>query len=197
METQTSLTKKERKELKRQEKIKGRETAIKKWRLKRVVYWGISLVLIGLLIYVLILAANQKPTPLLGESFPIQGQQHIEIDASHPAYNSNPPTSGSHYATPASWGVYQNELPDEQLVHKLEHGGIWISYKGIDTTTKSSLEKITQTHAKIIIEPREKDDAPIVLVSWGQLLKLQMYDEQKILDFIKTNSNRSPEPFAQ
>ena len=132
-----------------------------------------------------------------GVAIPILGQEHIPVGASHPPYNSNPPTSGWHYAEPAPWGMHQNELPDEQLIHNLEHGGIWISYVGIDDATKSALEKIATSQIKVVIEPRAKNDAPIILASWGRLLKLERFDEEAVLDFIKANRNRSPEPFAQ
>ena len=191
------LSKKERRDIRRQEKANSQKE-YEKGKIFRIVRnWTIGIVLVGGMTYGLFLASNKKPTPLLGESFPIQGQEHIVVGASHLTYNSNPPTSGPHYAEPAKWGVYQTELPDEQLVHNLEHGGIWISYKGVDETSKTALEKLAQTHAKIIVEPREKDDAPIILASWGQIVRLQKYDEQEISNFIKTNSNRSPEPFAQ
>ncbi len=160
---------------------------------------GIIVIILALLFVGRLLSdkGSSSEKGLLGQSFPIQGQEHITVGATHPEYNSNPPTSGWHYAQPANWGVYQTELPDEQVIHNLEHGGIWISYKGIDDATKTALEKIAKSRPKIILTPRLKNDAPIVLVSWGRLEKLEAFDERGILDFIKTNKNKSPEPFAQ
>jgi thiol-disulfide isomerase/thioredoxin len=40
-----------------------------------------------------------------GKSIPIQPAKHIQPGASHPDYNSNPPTSGWHYPKQADWGV--------------------------------------------------------------------------------------------
>src|SRR3989338_762425 len=137
--------------------------------------------------------ARERP----GQAFPVQGRAHIAVGAPHEAYNSNPPTSGSHYEQPEVWGVYETELPDEQLIHNLEHGGIWISYRDIDATTKASLEKIARSQSKVVMEPRAKNDAPIVLASWGRLQEFQAYDEQAILAFIEANRNQSPEPLAQ
>ena len=131
-----------------------------------------------------------------GQAYSILGVQHISVGASHPAYNSNPPTSGWHYAQPANWGVHQTELPDEQVLHNLEHGGIWISYKEIDDATKAALEKIGRANSHIIVAPRRANDAPIALASWGRLQKLERFDETAIMNFIKANKNRSPEPFG-
>ena len=191
-----NLTRQQRRELERQERKKGEGSSLQKRKIKRVLFWIISaLVVIGI-VYLLVFASkNQKERP--GISFPIQGQEHIAVGATHKEYNSNPPTSGPHYIEPAKWGVYQTELPDEQLVHNLEHGGIWISYTGIDDATKAALEDIAKSGLKIILEPRAKDDAPIILASWGRLQKFQSFDKEGVLAFIKTNTNKSPEPLAQ
>ena len=132
-----------------------------------------------------------------GEAISVQGAKHISVGDSHPEYNSNPPTSGWHYAGPADWGFYDEELPDEQLVHSLEHGGIWISYKDIDEETKGKLKELGGRYPKsVITTPRAKNDAKIVLASWGRLQKFDQYDEEAIKSYIKANLNKSPEPLA-
>jgi hypothetical protein len=163
-----------------------------------IMKWIISIVLLSIaIVYGAVVFASKDQQPQLGEAFAIQGQEHIAVGASHPEYNSNPPTSGSHYEQEANWGVSQVELPDEQLIHNLEHGGIWISYTEIDDATKAVLEKIAKSNSKVIVTPRSKNDSPIVLASWGRLQKFQTLDEQAIRAFIDANSNKSPEPFAK
>ncbi len=133
----------------------------------------------------------------VGQSFENQGRKHIEASTPVDPYNSNPPTSGDHLAQPAEWGVYQNELPDQQLIHNLEHGGIWISYKDIDADTKAKLEAIGKANpGSVIITPRAANDSKIAVAAWTRLEKLESYDEAKILEFIKANKNKSPEPLA-
>lgn len=134
----------------------------------------------------------------VGQVFENLGQTHIKVGESHPAYNSNPPTSGWHYVVPADWGVYDKPLVDEQALHNLEHGGIWISYKGIDDQTKENLNKIAKANSgSVIMSPREANDSKIILASWTRLEKLDGYDEAKILEFISRNKNKSPEPIAR
>lgn len=87
--------------------------------------------------------------PLPGVVYPIQGQDHIAEGNTHPAYNSNPPTSGWHYGQPASWGAHDHELADEQLVHNLEHGGVWIAYNCDKLPNQSSLIKVAYAHGGI------------------------------------------------
>jgi len=134
----------------------------------------------------------------VGQIFENQGQTHIKVGELHPPYNSNPPTSGWHYLQPANWGVYAKPLVDEQAVHNLEHGGIWISYKDVGEETKINLEKITKANPRsVILSPRDANDSKIVLASWTRLEKLDSYDEARILDFIMRNKNKSPEPLAR
>jgi len=125
--------------------------------------------------------------------FPIQSREHIKVGESHPAYNSNPPTSGWHYEEEAKWRIYDEELPDEQLVHNLEHCGIWISYQpAISSSTKSAIAAFArQFPTKIIVTPRAKNDAPISLASWGLLMKLSDFDQDKMGAFVAAFINKN------
>lgn len=200
MENQANqqLNKKERRELRQQEKQKLQENRERKRVVKKITLWTFASLIIGASGYGLYYLASRPEAPRPGEAFPILGQEHIQNGAEHPAYNSNPPTSGWHYAQPANWGVYQKELPDEQLIHNLEHGGIWISYKDVDEKTKSDLEAIGKKYSgSVVVTPRVANDANIVLASWGRLEKLEGFDETRVVNFIKANKNKSPEPLAR
>src|SRR3989304_4285331 len=144
-----------------------------------IIYWTIS----------------ASGTTEIGQFIADQGREHIEKGAKHPAYNSNPPTSGWHYTNPADWGVNQKELADEQLIHNLEHGGIWISYsEKLDGKSVDLLEKFVDGYStKVILTPRVKNDSPIVVAAWNRLLKLDSFDEQKITEFIKAYKDKGPE----
>jgi len=64
MEPQTSLTKKERQELKRQEKLEARESVIQKRQTRRIINWTIGLALVILPIGGLIwYSATRPPIP--------------------------------------------------------------------------------------------------------------------------------------
>lgn len=90
--------------------------------------WGTYAVVILIIAGGLFFIVRQLTAPMPGTAYQIQGREHITVGASHLPYNSNPPTSGPHYDNAAPWGIYDHELPDEQLIHNLEHGGVWISY---------------------------------------------------------------------
>lgn len=120
------------------------------------------------------------------ETYPDQGRAHIPVGASHPDYNSNPPTSGWHYAEPAPWGIYDHELADGALIHNLEHCGIWISYQpGIAPADIQTLVNFARGFpTKVILAPRSGNPAPIVLAAWRRLMKLAAPDETKMTAFV-------------
>lgn len=162
-----------------------------------IVVIAVAVIGIGILLFKY---GNTSPQdiPQKGKAITEQAASHIEVGSAHDPYNSNPPTSGPHYAQPAEWGVYPQPLQDEQAVHNLEHGGIWISYKDVDAQTKDQLETIgRQYNGAVIVSPRPNGEAKISLASWGRLEKLDSFNQNEIVDFIKANKNKSPEPLAR
>ena len=157
--------------------------------------------IIGVLLLVGVVAwsIRQANQPVPGEAVPIQGQQHIAPGQSHPAYNSDPPTSGWHYDEPARAGFYDTSLPDEQLVHNLEHGHVIISYDcgklAECENVKAELNQVVDRFQrwKIVAVARENADAAIALTAWGRIDKIDSYDEDRIVAFVKQWRNRGPE----
>jgi len=124
-----------------------------------------------------------------------QGRDHVAPGQAHPAYNSNPPSSGWHYAGTAPWGFHNGELPDELLIHNLEHGGIWITYK--DDQEAPVVDPLValarEFPRKLVITHRPKNDTPIAVVAWGRVMKLDRYDREAIVDFYNRFKNKGPE----
>lgn len=134
-------------------------------------------------------------TEVAGTFFKSQGQDHIQLGFKHPAYSSSPPTSGWHLAIPAKSGIYGEEQIDEQIVHNLEHGHIWISYRpDLDPAVVKKLVAIAKgVGSKMVVSPRKENDIPIALAAWEYLLKLDSFDEAQILGFIKAHLGKGPE----
>jgi len=129
------------------------------------------------------------------QDFEIVGRNHIPGGTFGSGYNSNPPSSGPHWASPAKNGFYDSALPDEQLIHNLEHGHVWIAYKpDVGEEIKNELKKIAEDEDwKVVVASRDKNETKIACVAWGRVLKMDEPDFDKIRDFIKTYRNRGPE----
>lgn len=158
----------------------------------------------GLLALILVaggvwLATRSTSQAAPGQRFPIQGQQHITPGQAHPAYNSDPPTSGWHYDTPLDAGFHETPVADEQVVHNLEHGHVVISYdcsKLADcAATKPQIRQLVERNRnwKVTAVPRQNAGAAIALTAWGWLDKLDGYDEARIAAFINAWRDRGPE----
>jgi len=133
--------------------------------------------------------------PLMGEKMPDEGAGHVGRNEKHPAYNSNPPTSGPHWAGVAGPGIKAEFVPDELVLHSMEHGAAVVWYK--EGLEQGEVDKIKEAFAdsdgKKIMLARKDLDVPVALTSWGYLLKLESIDQAKIKEFIETNNDRAPE----
>lgn len=142
--------------------------------------------------------------------YKVESRHHVPTGTNVTNYNSNPPNSGDHWEQSVKNGVYEDELPDEQIVHSLEHGYVWISYllqdknseatdgaqliKGLSDDDKKALEGLVrQDDWKILMAPREANDSTIALVVWGRVLKMDSLNLDQVGDFIKTYRDRGPE----
>lgn len=104
------------------------------------------------------------------------GQEHIAPPATG-TYNSDPPTSGSHYSQgvpngPGFTGVQIVAIPNEVQVHNLEHGHVGIQYDPakLDPTVKSALEVFTKQHAEwIFMAPRPTLSVSLAFTAWRRL----------------------------
>lgn len=152
---------------------------------------------------------SQTPTGTCAkiQSFPSQGQTHIQPGEPHPPYNSNPPTSGWHYDTPQRDGIYTTEQSQEQILHNLEHGYVNIQYSGLngpEVQRLTDLVRRDQRHLILAPYPGLPADVKIALTAWTgpngdptrQIGKLQYctgVDETAVRDFIRAFRDQGPE----
>jgi Protein of unknown function (DUF3105) len=143
---------------------------------------------------------------------PLQGNQHISEGEQHVAYNTKPATSGPHWSiagrAPADWGIAKEPIPDEAMIHNLEHGGIAIQYNCRECPELvSALEDFYQRYTsspsnrlplypgstKIIVAPYYDMTSRIALTAWGRIDTLDNYDEERITKFIEAFRDKGPE----
>ncbi|MEE9247947.1 MAG: DUF3105 domain-containing protein, partial [Dehalococcoidia bacterium] len=133
---------------------------------------------------------------------PVDGQSHVPVGTRVTIYTSNPPTSGPHWSqaevAPIAWGIYPQLIPDEVLVHNLEHGGIVIHYR-----TSAGAEMVQQLTEFVqnqpggtegfILAPRVNLPATITMSAWEYYLPLFSYDEESMRAFIRAHYDQGPE----
>ena len=120
-------------------------------------------------------------------------------------WNTDPPTNGPHYAIPAIFGRYSDELEPARVVHNLEHGGIFILYgSDVPAATVDQLGAFYDDHQTgTIMAPLDKLGKQFALGAWvvdGEidnafLARCTRYDEGAASSFFRTLQFRGPERF--
>jgi hypothetical protein len=118
-------------------------------------------------------------------------------------YQSNPPTSGPHNQSPASFSVLQNPAPKENLVHSMEHGAVIVWY---NTDNQDAIKQLTDIvngeidRRRLVVMSRYTGMEPdtIALTAWTRLDKFPVSELKKdrIETFIEKHNKRfNPEGF--
>ncbi|WP_059008616.1 DUF3105 domain-containing protein [Streptomyces specialis] len=125
-------------------------------------------------------------------------QTHVETDVDYPM---NPPVGGDHSAI---WmncdaDVYTEEIPDENAVHSLEHGAVWVTYN--ESATEADIETLaTRVSATpySLMSPKNDQKSPITLTAWGHQLTLDSASDERVAEFFDTyvQGAQTPEPGA-
>ena len=148
-------------------------------------------------------------------------RKEVGIGEPHDGYSLAPPTSGAYWydlerpvpgvgvTSPAPWGKYETQLPNEILVANLLHGGIGLHYdcsridmeassvdKGgeVCDQLKEQLSDLMPTNQfQFLMTPYSTfEEFPIIITGWRHHLKLMEFDEEKITEFINAYQDRAP-----
>lgn len=190
----------------RKERIRKRR---QRRKLRSIIIWGgivaVFLLLGGALIWPVI-------RPATGESVPIMPSSRHVMEGEDPGpFNTDPPTSGPHYADPLEAGFYDEATaaeigpyPTGHLVHNLQHdyAVFWYNCEILEefecAELKSQLREVMENAntIKVIAFPWTSIDVPVVATSWGWMQEFESFDVKLALQFVSSSRNRSPEPQA-
>ncbi|MEU9448064.1 DUF3105 domain-containing protein [Streptomyces sp. NPDC048277] len=117
------------------------------------------------------------------------------------SYPMHPPVGGNHNPVwlNCNGNVYTKAVKDENAVHALEHGAVWVTYT--DKAAKSDVDKLA---AKVkqtpysLMSPYTNQTSPIELSAWGHQLSVTSADDPKVAKFFETyvQGKQTPEPGA-
>ena len=180
---------------------------------KKILILGAVITIAGLLFFVY--KESTKPQP--GQKLDDLGREHFDIGTTF-EYNSNPPTSGNHYADWTKAGAFDTIKDDRNLLHSLEHGYIIMTYKcpGVGASIFSSPTEATASaqtkegeckqrfdqlkpiyeakgQRKLIVVPREDLDTNYAVTAWTRIDKFNDFDKKRIEQFIDAYKNQGPE----
>lgn len=114
-------------------------------------------------------------------------------------YAQTPPVGGEHDAAWQNCGFYEEPVRNENAVHSLEHGAVWIAYSpDLPEGEVSRIQEIANAQTYILASPYEDLPSPIVASAWGNQLELESADSEDLEQFIRAfrQGPQTPEPGA-
>lgn len=185
------------------QKMAGFKREHERSRRKRLILmitgWTVGIALVaGLVVFAVVSTLPKSPPAAIDgvQTFTGLSANHVQGSVK---YAQNPPVGGDHSPVPLNCAVYSEPVPNENAVHSLEHGSVWVTYdpQAVAGAQLDTLRKeIPSTYA--ILSPYSGLPAPVVASAWGVQLKATGVDDPRIKDFIaKYRSSKSaPEPGA-
>ncbi|MBI2985753.1 MAG: DUF3105 domain-containing protein [Deltaproteobacteria bacterium] len=196
-----TLSRKERRKAERQAKReqsqKEKEKHERAAKLQKAVLYLVGLLLLAGVGY---WAYGLWASGPVGEFVPSLGNRHIApMEMGLTQYNSEPPTSGPHFAAIARWGIHESPIPKELQVHNLEDGGVLVQYNCplTDEECKILIEKLAQIvrrYDHAILAPYPGISHKIALTAWSRIDKFNEFDEKRIVRFIEAYINIDHHP---
>jgi Protein of unknown function (DUF3105) len=143
------------------------------------------------------------------KSLPSNDHSVLKPTGTSKKWNTDPPTSGPHYAVPLIWGAYTDPVNLGQLVHNLEHGGIYILYgNGVPASTVDKLRTFYDKHKEAtILAPLPRLGNKVALGAWtsnsasqpnngiARLVKCTNFDAKAFAAFFSAYQGKGPERF--
>jgi len=112
-------------------------------------------------------------------------------------YPQSPAVGGPHAPVWLDCGVYDEPVREENAVHDLEHGTVWIAYDpDLDGDDVDELADALPQNG--ILAPYPGLTAPVVVTVWGRQLELVGADDPRLSLFLRRygGGETAPEPFA-
>jgi hypothetical protein len=124
--------------------------------------------------------------------------RHTEGDVD---YAQSPPVGGPHNPVWQNCGFYDQPVRDENAVHSLEHGAVWITYSpSLPQNQVDQLRDIAESQSYILVSPYPDlpDNTPVVASAWGKQVGLDGADDPDLESFIRAyrQGPQTPEPGA-
>ena len=153
------------------------------------------MLLAGLLLVVL-LARRPGGPPDGVERYDVASRNHTDLPVEYP---QTPPVGGDHAPQWQNCGFYSGAVRNENAVHSMEHGAVWITYKR--DQAQDQINRIRQLAVgQPFVLASEYANLPtnVVVSAWGVQLKLDNADDPRLEQFISyfKQGPTTPEPGA-
>lgn len=139
-------------------------------------------------------AAEDEPALEGVKSTDYPGSVHTtgEVD-----YAESPPMGGQHDPQWQACGVYDRPVREENAVHTLEHGTVWITYDADQVAGEDLARLEGALEGNGILSPYEGLPAAVVVTAWNRQLALEEgADDPRLQDFLDEYADGHTAPEA-
>lgn len=128
------------------------------------------------------------------------GHQEGDIHDEHEV-----PAGGVHNSAWQTCGIYDEPIREENVVHSLEHGAVWIAYQPelpedqVETLRQLvRSERSRQSEPLIVLAPKPELESPIIATAWRVQLELENANDERLTAFVDEYQRGplTPEPQA-
>ncbi len=125
----------------------------------------------------------EPPAPTAGVTV-VAGLPHTHFQGVHLVYSRTPPMGGDHSPYPMTCAVYPTAVPNENAVHSLEHGAVWLTYQpGVDPAPLVKLDAIDPAY--VLISPYPGQPSKVIATAWGLQLKVDSATDPRLKTFVE------------
>jgi len=149
---------------------------------------------------------NREYTDGVGTPVDIMSStDHRDVGESISSYSTTPPTSGPHWGSPewADCGIHEAGVPDERIVHNMEHGHVVISYNLPNEDDAARMAEVAKGLPDLdawgVVRPYSKiEEGTVAMTAWGLMDTLEEVAAERIRSFYTEYArNRFSEETAQ
>lgn len=161
-----------------------------------------AVAVVGLIVTSVVLTPRPASYTAGNEGATVDGVETFENGATHVegsvTYAQTPPAGGDHNQVWLNCGAYSEPVPNENAVHSMEHGAVWVTYDPSLSEAQLSELRTQLPSTYVILSPFESLPAPIVLSGWNAQLQVQDASDERIAAFFEEfwRGQNAPEPGA-
>jgi len=144
-----------------------------------------GMVPVGLLAFYWIsqLGLASDGAPVGVQTYPASPRTHVVGTVSYP---QTPPVGGRHAYAWQNCGFYNTPVPNEQAVHSMEHGAVWITYQpDLPTGDVAALRVLAQRMSYVIVSPFPGLPAPVIASAWDRQLRVASAADPRLDQFAR------------
>lgn len=157
-------------------------------RLTRMGSWAGGIAVAALVVVLIVRASTPAGDTTIAaipgvKTYSGLAQTHVSGTVTYP---QNPPVGGPHNSVWLTCGIYNAPVPNENAVHSLEHGAVWITYQpDLPASDVQHLRSLVKRRAYVILSPYNGLPMPVVASAWGVQLQLRSAYDSRIAQFIQ------------